>query len=103
MIKVTMTNEKNNVDIAIQGHALEAPYGHDVVCAAVSVLFAQLQVSLRNTHADDDGDIAKLHALVSDAGDVRMIASFQAMIEQLAEQYPKNVSFETVNANGGQG
>ncbi|HIW72639.1 MAG TPA: ribosomal-processing cysteine protease Prp [Candidatus Levilactobacillus faecigallinarum] len=104
MIKVTMANlSTNSVEITIEGHALEAPFGHDIVCAAVSTLFSQLQVSLVKQQTNDDGNAAKLQATLLDNGDFRMVNSFEIMIKQLAKQYPKNVSFEAVNANGGQG
>jgi uncharacterized protein YsxB (DUF464 family) len=37
-IKVKRDDKGNPVNIEIQGHALFAPHGNDIVCAAVSVL-----------------------------------------------------------------
>ncbi|WP_158727578.1 ribosomal-processing cysteine protease Prp [Levilactobacillus enshiensis] len=109
MIQVTITKspQANSaiaqlVDIKIEGHALEAPYGHDIVCAAVSVLYEQLKAFLHGPEVSDDGKTVKLRTITFDSGDKRMIQSFGLMISQLAKQYPDNLKLKLVNTDGGQ-
>lgn len=110
MIQVTMTKKwqansviGQSIDIEIEGHAMSAPYGHDIVCAAVSVLYEQLKIFLHGSQVTDDGKAVRLHTSVFESGDKRMIESFELMIDRLSQQYPDNVSFKLVNADGGQG
>lgn len=104
MIQVTMKkHKKSSVDVSVKGHALEAPYGHDIVCAAVSVLLEQLRIALMDVQYTDDGEAVNLHADLLDTGDLRLVSAFEAMMLRLAEQYPTNVSFDVVNTDGRQG
>jgi len=110
MIQVTMEKKQitnsivaDSVDITITGHAMSAPYGQDIVCAAVSVLYEQLKLFLPNPQVKDDGEIVKMYAVVFTSGDKKAVRIFQTMIEQLSSQYPDNVKLKLVNADGGQG
>lgn len=93
----------DSVDITITGHAMVAPYGQDIVCAAVSVLYEQLKLFLPNPLVTDDGKVVKMHVIVFASGDKRAIQTFQTMIAQLSKQYPDNVRLKLVSVDGRQG
>lgn len=108
MIKVKVTETKTFASqrmgmIEITGHALEAPYGHDIVCASVSTLCSLLANNLVDSIVTDDGDTFRVVTGLQNHGNQRLYFAVKGALQQLNEQYPKNVSFEAVNANGGQG
>jgi len=99
MIKVKISHQKTNklsafedTVVEITGHAMTAPYGHDIVCAAVSVLYAQLANYLTGATVDDSDGKAVVSADTIDAGNQRLFKAFTGTIEQLSVQYPKNVT-----------
>ncbi|WP_263862339.1 ribosomal-processing cysteine protease Prp [Levilactobacillus acidifarinae] len=89
--------------IEITGHALEAPYGHDIVCASVSTLCSLLANNLVSSIVADDGNVFRVVAGLKDHGNQRIYFAVKGTLQQLSEQYPKNVSFEAVDAHGRQG
>lgn len=76
--------------IEITGHALEAPYGHDIVCAGVSVLYDMLaNHAINSTVTDIDGRVTMVVSAV--ASNITLVQAFTDTIERLSEQYPDNV------------
>lgn len=97
MITVTMSHQKarmsafNDTVIEITGHAMNAPYGHDIVCAAVSVLYSAVANHITSSRVDDlDGKVTMVINSL-DAGNQRLIETFTDTIQELSLQYPDNV------------
>ncbi|GAX04560.1 hypothetical protein IWT140_02202 [Secundilactobacillus pentosiphilus] len=85
--QLTMPNK-----ISITGHAQSGPYGQDIVCAAVSTLYSQLNEYLSDAEIADDGNHVYINVRTLDEGDKRLLTAFTGTVEQLAMQYPKNVT-----------
>lgn len=81
----------DDVVIEIAGHALEAPYGHDIVCAGVSTLYDMLANHIVNSSVTDiDGRVTMI---INGAvrGNLLLVQAFTDTIERLSAQYPDNV------------
>lgn len=86
--------------ITFTGHAMSGPYGHDLVCAAVSTLYSQLTDYLSSVSVQDDGDKAVVKTGLLDAGDKRLLEAFTGTAQQLATEYPKNIAVTLDESNG---
>lgn len=91
MIQVTINKTKTRPSIKITGHAKSGPYGHDIVCAGISMLYTQLAMSLSDADVQDNDDITTVHVNSIGPGDERLLAVFEDLAKQSAEQYPDNV------------
>ena len=103
MIEVTYHRQKNCV--RIKGHAGSAPYGHDLVCAAVSAIaltlagnvsYMEAQDAVRNVIIKlDDGD-AEIRCTANKKYKESVEQIFKAIcvgFELLATKYPENISY----------
>ncbi|VDG18233.1 hypothetical protein [Lactobacillus brevis] [Lactiplantibacillus mudanjiangensis] len=101
MIQATMTETRLTkiAELKITGHALSAPYGHDIVCASVSTLCSVLSYSFDPIFRDD-GDTFLITASLAQRGNQRLWAAVKANLEQLSKQYPENVKFKHVLIHG---
>ncbi|MCH5463208.1 ribosomal-processing cysteine protease Prp [Lactobacillus sp. LC28-10] len=92
MIQVKVNQLTIPNKITINGHAESGPYGQDIVCAAVSVLYSQLEQYLSDADVADDGKQVHINVRTLDEGDKRLLTAFTGTVEQLSMQYPKNVT-----------
>lgn len=104
MIKVTYHREVNRV--SIEGHALSGEVGHDLVCAAASILTYTLAEFVKNMKEAGQTefpaiDLAEGHALIACNAPSRYKNSVTlafdtvcAGFELLAQHYPDNISYE---------
>lgn len=101
MIQATMTETllTRIAELKIRGHAMSAPYGHDIVCASVSTLSAMLGHSF-NAIVHDNGNDFQVTASLKQGGNRRLWLAAKKTLEQLAHQYPENVEFEYVTLHG---
>lgn len=98
MIQVQITKTKNKlsvisstVEISVRGHAMSAPYGQDIVCAAISVLFTAVANHLSNPAVDFIDDESIISADDVDPANKRLLTMFEDTVKEIAEQYPDNV------------
>lgn len=81
-------------EIKITGHAMAGSFGHDIVCAAVSTLYAQLANYLSHPTVNDIEGVVTIKSGYLDAGDQRLLNAFEGTVEQLSVEYPDNVVIE---------
>jgi len=104
MIRVSVRADEESAQVIVSGHAGHAEYGHDIVCAGVSVLTNTLANLARRWAYDGIVDlylvqpeIEPSHIFVRTGGNSAVNAAIRTFIEaygQIAEQYPDNVSLE---------
>lgn len=104
MIHVVYHREYNRV--TIKGHAHSGEYGHDLVCAAASVLVHTIGAAVSNLSADKKVHRQVIHLSNGDAEISctpynRYKASVKLMFdavcggfELLARDFPENISYE---------
>lgn len=106
-VRVWRDEERRVSRVFVQGHTNSAPYGEDLVCAAVSGISIGLVNAIESlfgiqVHAEDDGD-GKVDCCLPEGLDsakmdqIRLI--MQAMVialEGIAEQYPAYVRMEYI-------
>lgn len=95
-VQITKTRNKlssisSTVEISVRGHAMSAPYGQDIVCAAVSVLFTAVANHLSSPVVDFIGDESLISADDVNPADKRLLTMFEDTVKEIAEQYPDNV------------
>lgn len=98
MIKATFYKNDGKYDgYSLSGHALFADFGKDIVCAAVSALYASTTNGLNNyTALTDVQSISRNDIRIQLYSDVTeaLIQSFYDALLDIEHQYPKNVSVE---------
>ena len=104
MIDFSSAARGNRFTYSVCGHSLAAPYGSDIVCAAVSTLTYLIYFTAKQL--DDEGLLsafshtvrpgyAKIEFTVRDGGLSRAKFVFDAVgpvVRGLSEKYPKNVN-----------
>lgn len=85
MISVTYTPAAPSLQIS--GHAMFAPRGQDIVCAAASILAYTLKAGGARSRETPEGGML----LTGDAAALGLIAGGYRL---LAENYPQNIRFE---------
>lgn len=93
--------------VTVEGHAHSAEPGHDLVCAAVSILISSLAANA--AHLEDGGQISRNPVLRLESGDAEVwviprsrFSSVVTLIfdaictgfDLLAGKYPEYISFE---------
>ncbi|WP_082344122.1 ribosomal-processing cysteine protease Prp [Sulfobacillus thermosulfidooxidans] len=113
MIKVKIGRDTRGVvqEITITGHAGQGPYGHDIVCAAVSALSETLVLGLTRIapitmdYHLDEGDLSMVfHEDPSEAAQA-IIDTFCLGLQDLANTEPKFVQYHehTINRHRSRG
>lgn len=84
--------------ITIEGHAGYAPYGQDIVCAAVSAIVQAFLLSAEELTADKikavqspQGQIQSIQYRELSEGAQLLMASFFVGIRMIADSYPCNL------------
>lgn len=108
MIRVTYCRKDHC--LIVEGHALSGEVGHDLVCAAASMLTYTLGAFIENVR--DAGRMAtdtkiqltegyaELSCTVKPSYDCTIALVFDAMcagFDMLAKTYPENVKYEIIN------
>ena len=105
MIKVTYTR-KGYCRVQIEGHAQSAEPGHDLICAAASMLAYTLAVNVNSLKAaghvknttvrleNGDSDIRCTPKVHFKSVICVVFDSICAGFELLSKQYPQNISYE---------
>lgn len=96
-----------------EGHAGQAAYGQDIVCAAVSVLTQALALRLAEDEKrgrlradikiDKDKGSLRLQAWPNSGRETQTRAYFKVIatgLKTIAEQYPQNVKYGEVDEDG---
>lgn len=103
MIEVTYHRQKNYVQI--KGHANSAPYGHDLVCAAVSAIaltlagnvsYMETQDAVRNVVIKLDEGNAEIRCVAGKKYKESVGQVFRSIcigFELLSTKYPENISY----------
>ena len=84
--------------ITIKGHAGFAPYGQDIVCAAVSALVQTFLASVEELTTDEikatmneQGQIQSIQYRNLSAEGTTLLSSFFVGIRMIADSYPSNI------------
>lgn len=83
-------------EITARGHADYAPYGADIVCAAISTLLQALACSALKMHTDakitafEAGDFKLEYEHLSETLSI-LISAFIIGVQGVAEAFPENV------------
>ena len=93
MIKVVRDNDL----ITVSGHAGNAEYGKDIVCASVSsIIYTTINAiaSFDKSYIDvtDDGKVMVIKIKKEDEIVLKLIANMFEMLKSVANDYPKNLS-----------
>lgn len=102
MIEIKVKQTEKDCLIEIYGHAQYAPRGYDIVCSAISVLYATLANSIDMTsdalcRLDEcDEDCKTLYISNLDLAGELAIEFFRIGCKGVQEAYPANVSCENV-------
>ena len=100
MIKVTFTYQnKKFFALEVKGHANSAPYGHDLVCAAVSGVLPGALNALELDPCESEWKESDGYFLFKAKKDLSehdetVIETIYVIIEGLAEAYSKHLSLE---------
>lgn len=97
MIKVSVTKKNQQIqELSIQGHAMYDDFGKDIVCAAVSSCVITTVNGI--LEIDKDWILAKQDSKgvliqVQNSSDVcqSLLANMISLLEELHDQYPKNL------------
>ncbi|WP_165815173.1 ribosomal-processing cysteine protease Prp [Levilactobacillus bambusae] len=95
VIHVKMDRTETQARISIYGHAMQAPYGNDIVCAGISTLFTGVANYLSHATADLHPNESIVTAVDLDAGDERLLSMFRETVAEIAMAYPNNVELWT--------
>ena len=98
VINGVITVKKGRRQITVSGHAGYAKKGHDIVCAAVSILIYNLQNSIERLTDDTVGfsfcpDVTIIEYGTLSAQGRLLVNSFINGLELLSVNYPQNVCF----------
>lgn len=106
MIGIKIHQDAGSLQLVVDGHAGYAGYGHDIVCAGVSVLTSTLANLIRDMGEAGALDFwsiypedkpQRIYARAGgDAAVSAVFRTFAGMYEQLAEQYPDYIRLEHV-------
>ena len=93
-----ITVKNDGRQITVSGHAGYAEKGHDIVCAAVSILIYNLQNSIERLTDDTVGfsfcpDVTIIEYGTLSAQGRLLVNSFINGLELLSANYPQNVCF----------
>lgn len=71
MIKITVDKKSGHMQITADGHANSAPYGSDIICAAVSVIMQTAALGLQAIAEQyPDHVVVRYDSDLSDSADV---------------------------------
>ncbi len=96
MIKVKVTKEDSFEKVIIEGHALYDDFGKDIVCAAASSIVTTTvnaciklkENALTYEYMDDSFVIDNIS---NDETIQKLIGNMVSLLEELHENYPKNI------------
>lgn len=98
MIKISLiTSEKGFEELLVKGHANSAPYGEDLVCAAVSAIVLGGANALNEADYSfkvEEGYVDIKRVKEISKRDEIVIETMLTQLESLASSYPKNVGLE---------
>lgn len=99
MIRVTCSRQEDRWELRVSGHAGTAPYGRDLVCAAVTALVCALAKYV------SEQELEESPTLRLESGDAEITArgkdlapAFETVcagLKLLAKEYPENMSWES--------
>lgn len=101
MIHIKLKKRKNFYEeIIFQGHALYDDYGKDIVCAGVSAIMTTTingiirlkQEALKYHQKEDEFEI---QILSKDEVTQKLMENMICLLEELANNYPKNIQIES--------
>lgn len=101
-VKVSYTNG-HFVSLEAKGHANSAPYGKDLICAAISAIilggFNALKDGEKNYEVQVNEGLATLSRKLGENSehDETVLETIVTQIESVASSYPKNVRLERIN------
>jgi uncharacterized protein len=104
MIKVTLlVTDKGFASLEAKGHADSAPYGQDLICAAISAIILGGFNALTDDVASYDVEAKPGHACLKSLKtpsqhDSIVLEAIVKQIESVAESYPDNVKLERKKA-----
>jgi uncharacterized protein YsxB (DUF464 family) len=96
MISITPKNNYLN-GFTVEGHALSAPYGQDIICCAVSVLAQALTYNIeRSGYARTEQRTGYFDCSIPlpTIGSDILMYTLQGAYERLAKQYPDHIQIK---------
>jgi uncharacterized protein YsxB (DUF464 family) len=104
MINVKVSYSKGQfVSLEAKGHADSAPYGKDLICAAISAIilggFNALKDGDKNYEVQVNAGLATLSRKLgkNSEHDETVLETIVTQIASVASSYPKNVKLERIN------
>lgn len=102
MIKVKLTKKGDIIKhITVNGHALYADFGKDIVCAAVSsTIITSVNASLlidENSLSYEDKNGLDINILKDDEVTTKIINNMISNLLELEKAYPKNIQIKEEN------
>ncbi|MCH4210998.1 MAG: ribosomal-processing cysteine protease Prp [Bacilli bacterium] len=100
MIKITLKSQNGEfVSLEAKGHAGSGPYGHDLVCAAISAVILGGLNALKDDESSYSVKVEEGHTLLErnktlSEHDTIVIETIVKQIESIAESHPDNVKLE---------
>lgn len=97
MIKVFITKEDSFAKVIIEGHALYDDFGKDIVCAAASSIVTTTVNGILSLKEDAltyeyMEDSFKIDNISNDETTQKLIGNMVSLLEELQENYPKNIN-----------
>lgn len=97
-------NNKNIKGFTVEGHALFADYGEDIVCASVSILTigtinSIMRICNEEVKIEQEDGLIKMYlpnTLESSIEAQTLVKSMLYNLQDIEEQYPKNVCVEKI-------
>lgn len=98
MTTVEMVNNDSQFFLKINGHSGYAEKGSDIVCASISSMSLMLVSYLDRVYGsiefnEEDGELIYKTRKIIDNHSFILIETFKHFIEDLCEQYPRNVRY----------
>jgi uncharacterized protein YsxB (DUF464 family) len=94
-VNVFKDNNKNINRITINGHAMYAPYGKDIVCAAVSsttiTTINNILTISKTIDYKEEKDGLTITVIKSDEVTYKLLNNMLSMLSEIENDYPKHI------------
>lgn len=95
MIRLTSKQSGDLIQLTVSGHAGSGPFGHDLVCAAVSALTQSLEGNVEGAESAARAGLSVILMPYTKTNKTLYKAYLNSMYS-LAKQYPDNVKIDSV-------
>lgn len=95
MIRMTSKQSGDLIQLTVSGHAGSGPFGHDLVCAAVSALTQSLEINVEGAESLARAGLSVVLMPYTKTNRALYKAYLNSM-SKLADQYPESVQIDSV-------